>query len=127
MAATAYGQGEVSKESRAIAAAADACEAAQEKHLARLSEDDQMQMGMEAMRTVQFALTMAKQSSYTADEKAYRLGHCDSKQMSAKQRKVCKLFAGSLIKEGKVNYMTLKGRRALDGVCELQHDISECR
>lgn len=47
--------------------------------------------------------------------------------MSAKQRKVCKLFAGSLIKEGKINYMTLKGRRALDGVCELQHDISECR
>ena len=55
------------------------------------------------------------------------MSHCDTKPMSAKARKVCKLFAGQLIKEGKINYMTLKGRRALDDVCELQHDISPCR
>ena len=76
-------------------------------------------MGLEAMRTVQYALTMAKQSTYTKFEKDHRMLHCELKPMSDKQRKVCKLFAGRLIKEGKINYMTLKGRRALDDVCVL--------
>lgn len=84
-------------------------------------------MGLKAMRVVKDALTMAKESSYTADEKAHRMRHCDKKKMNAKEKKLCKYMAGSLIKEGKINYMTLKGRRALDDVCEVQHDISSCR
>jgi len=47
--------------------------------------------------------------------------------MSKKEKKLCRYMAGSLIKEGKINYMTLKGRAALDDVCEVQHDISSCR
>lgn len=47
--------------------------------------------------------------------------------MNAKERKLCKYMAGSLIKEGKINYMTLKGRRALDDVCKVQHDVADCR
>jgi len=97
------------------------------KYMAKLSDTDIMQYAVKAIRVVNDALTMAKESSYTKDEKTHRLKHCDNNKMNAREKKLCKYMAGSLIKEGEINYMTLKGRRALDDVCEVQHDVADCR
>lgn len=47
------------------------------KYMAKLSDSDKMQVAVKAMRVVSDALTMAKESSYTKDEKAHRMRHCD--------------------------------------------------
>jgi len=132
MVASAYGQVEeptlnVSKETVAIENATDICEASMKEHMDSLSDADKMQMAVKAMRVVKDALTMAKESSYTKDEKAHRMRHCELKEMGSRDKKMCEYMAGRLIKEGKINYMTLKGRRALDDVCEVQHDVASCR
>jgi len=84
-----------------------------------------MQVQLKVMQTAHDVLVVSKNTSLRPAEKRHRLKHCS--ELPADQQKMCKYILGKLMREGKVNYMTLEGMKAQQDVCELQHDIASCR
>jgi len=88
------------------------------KHLEKLNFNAKMKMAMETMSMIKDLQVVGAETTYTADEAAHRLRHCD-KEKDVKARKLCKEMGQKLIRAGEVNYMTFKGKRAFSKVCEV--------
>ena len=99
----------ISPKTVAIEEANDACEKDMSEYLKTVNEHDKMKFGVKAMRMVRDVMVMGKNTIFEPAEKKHRMRHCD-KAENAEHKKMCKYMAGKLIREGKVNYMTITGK-----------------
>jgi len=80
---------------------------------------------IKAMKMLKATMVAASESTYTADEAAYKRRHC--KELEDEHAKdFCLKVQKSQVRIGEVNYMTLKGRRALATVCKMQEGLPSC-
>jgi len=80
---------------------------------------------LKAIKMLRATMIAAAESTYTADEAEFKSRHCkELKDEHAKE--FCQKVQKSQVRTGEVNYMTLKGRRALATVCKMQEGLPSC-
>jgi hypothetical protein len=102
------------------------CSKDQLANFQKLSNQEKMTQTSKSGTFFKNWLLFSKNTSYNKTEYKHKLRHC-YKEKDPKSRKSCFKISSSMVKKGQINYITLKGRKALNSLCRLTHDISSCR